>query len=800
MTNSIKGNNQESAFGHPGIEPRWTRSAKDGVGTAYSASSRVWYSLSSGILNEIYYPTIDRPQIRDLQFLISDGQTFVHEEKRHLRSEIESLAPHALGFRITNTDPEGRYRIVKEVIGDPHQDGVLIHTRIEGDENFLSQLKLYVLLAPHLEVGGWNNNGFAREVAGQKILAAHKGRTWLTLGATARLLKSSCGYVGRSDGWTDLMDNLQMDWQFPLAADGNIALTGELDLSMGYEFTVGLAFGDSFHSATTTLLQSLDVPFDRQRERFIEQWDRSCKRIVPIESAAGDGGRLYHASRSLLLAHEDKQYQGAIIASLSIPWGDVKGDEDIGGYHLVWTRDMCNSATGLLAAGNTETPRRALVYLANTQQEEGGFYQNFWINGEAYWRGVQLDEVAFPIILAWRLHDAAALRNFDPYPMVLRAAGYLIRQGPATPQERWEEASGYSASTLASNIAALTCAASFARERGDEATAQFIQDYADFLECHIEAWTVTTEGTLVPGINRHFIRINPVEIGNPQPDEDPNRGVLTIRNRPSFAQTEFPAREIVDAGFLELVRYGIRPAGDPLIEDSLKVIDGVLKVETPFGPCWRRYNHDGYGQKEDGSAYQGTGVGRAWPLLTGERGHYELAAGHDPKIYIKALEAFADPTGLLAEQIWDQPDSPDGRMKFGRPTGAAMPLMWAHAEYIKLLRSVKEGQVFDLIPAVADRYLKRRDCRPLEIWKINRQPRSIAAGMTLRIQAADGFVLRWTNNEWREVHDSPSTPTEVEIEFVDIDVPKEQRAPLHFTFYWPGEDRWEGRDFQVAVT
>jgi glucoamylase len=164
------------------------------------------------------------------------------------------------------------------------------------------------------------------------------------------------------------------------------------------------------------------------------------------------------------------------------------------------------------------------------------------------------------------------------------------------------------------------------------------------------------------------------------------------------------------------------------------------------------------------------------------------------------MEAFADPTGLLAEQIWDQPDSPDGRMKFGRPTGAAMPLMWAHAEYIKLLRSVSDGQVFDLIPAVADRYLKRRNCRPLEIWKINRQARSIPAGMTLRVQAAAGFVLRWTNDEWREVHDSPSTPTEIDIEFVDIDVPKEQRAPLRFTFYWPGEERWEGRDFQVAVT
>ncbi len=795
----MKENNQQSAFGHPGIEPRWTRSAKDGVGTAYAASSRVWYSLSSGILNEVYYPTIDRPQIRDLQFLITDGKTFVHEERRHLSTQIERISNHALGFLVTNTDPDGRYRIVKEVIGDPHQDAVLIHTKVEGEEIFLSRLKLYVLLAPHLEVGGWNNNGLVKEVAGRKILTAQKGRTWLALGATVPFLKSSCGYVGRSDGWTDLMD-LQMDWEFTAATDGNIALTGELDLSKGHEFTLGLAFGDSFHSAASTLLQSLDLPFDRQRTRFIEQWDRACKRAVPLEEVAGDGGSLYHVSDSLLLAHEDMQYQGAIIASLSIPWGDVRGDEDIGGYHLVWTRDMCNSATGLLAAGNTETPLRALVYLACSQQENGGFYQNFWINGEPNWRGIQLDEVAFPIILAWRLHDASALRNFDPYPMVLRAASYLIQQGPTTQQERWEENGGYSPSTLASNIAALTCAACFARTRGDEATAQFIQEYADFLECHIEAWTVTTEGTLVPGISRHFIRINPVEFDNPQRDEDPNRGVLSIRNRPPGSQTEFPAKEIVDAGFLELVRYGIRQANDPLIQDSLKVIDVVLKVETPFGPCWHRYNHDGYGQRADGGPYQGTGVGRAWPLLTGERGHFELAAGNDPSDFIRALESFADSTGLLAEQIWDEPDRPDARMKFGCPTGSAMPLMWAHAEYIKLLRSARDGRVFDLIPAVADRYLKERNCRPLEVWKFSRQPRSVEEGMMLRIQAPSGFMLHWTRDDWQEIYDTRSTATALGIEFVDIDVSKGQRSPVRFTFYWPEEDRWEGRDFQVAVT
>jgi glucoamylase len=210
-----------------------------------------------------------------------------------------------------------------------------------------------------------------------------------------------------------------------------------------------------------------------------------------------------------------------MIASLSIPWGEFVGDENLGGYHLVWTRDLVQGSTGLLASDNTETPFRALMYLACCQRDDGGFYQNFWINGEPYWRGIQLDEVAFPIILAWRLHEANALREFDPYPMVLRAAGYLVRYGPATLQERWEEDSGYSPSTLAVHITGLICAASFARQRGDEATARFLEEYADFLECHVEPWTVTTEGTLFPDIRRHFIRILPVEVDDPDPDEDP---------------------------------------------------------------------------------------------------------------------------------------------------------------------------------------------------------------------------------------------------------------------------------------
>ncbi|MCC5647668.1 glycoside hydrolase family 15 protein [Nostoc sp. CHAB 5824] len=792
---------QGQAFGSPGIDPRWTHANKDGVGTAYSTSSRVWFTVWNGVVTEIYHPTVDRPQVRDLQYLISDGKSFFHEEKRHLESKIEPMWTHGLGYRITNSDPQGRYTIIKEVIADPHLSCILQHTKLTGESEFISQLHLYTLCAPHLEVGGRGNNGYVVEVAGHRILTAEKSGTWLALSATVPFSHLSCGYVGQSDGWTDLADNFQMDWEFGSALNGNLALAGKLNLDSSDEFTLGLAFGTTLHNAISTLFQSLNLPFQQQKQQYNEQWKRSRNDIHSLENVSYDNGNLYHNSISLLLAHEDKTYPGALIASMAIPWGEAKDDQDQGGYHLVWTRDMVSSVTGLVAAGETDTAVRSLIYLATSQQEDGGFAQNFWVDGEPYWKGIQLDEVAFPILLAWLLHQENVPLNFDIYPMILRAAGYLIRHGPATQQERWEENSGYSPSTLASNIAALICAAQFVREHGDEATAQFIEEYADFLECHIEEWTVTTEGTLVPGIKRHYIRITPTDINNPQPHENPNQGTLFISSQPPGEAGEFPAKEIVDGGFLQLVRYGIRKPDDPIIVDSVKVIDAILKVDTPVGPCWHRYNHDGYGQQEDGSAYVGWGKGRAWPLLTGERGHYELAVGGDVKTYIKVMEGFASDTCLLPEQVWDEADKPDVHLYLGKPTGSAMPLMWAHAEYIKLLRSTHDGRVFDFIPEIANRYLgERKQCKSLEIWKFNRQVGKVKKSHTLRIQALASFQLHWSDNNWQTFKDTPSTSTKLGVNFVDISVSDNQQQSISFTFFWIDSSKWEGRNYTVKVS
>jgi glucoamylase len=386
--------------------------------------------------------------------------------------------------------------------------------------------------------------------------------------------------------------------------------------------------------------------------------------------------------------------------------------------------------------------------------------------------------------------------------MVAAACGFLIREGPATAQERWEEAAGYSPSTLAVNIAALICAADLLDGAGDSRTARFVREYADFLESHVDAWTVTTQGSLLAGVARHYIRINPNEGGK----EDPDTGTLVLANQPPDGPYEFPARDLVDGGFLELVRYGVRDPHDPIVLDSLRVVDAVLKVETPAGPCWRRYNHDGYGQRADGTSFRadgtshrGWGTGRLWPLLTGERGHYELAAGNDATPYLKALEGFAVGIGLMPEQVWDQDAIPGKLLRFGGPTGAAIPLVWAHAEYIKLVRSIADRQVFDSIEPVRARYARRnsRASQPLEIWTGKRPIGTIPSGCLLRVIAAGPFTLGWTSNEWHDRRDTPAISTTLDLWYVDLDT--RGVKSLRFTFIRRDGEPPDDREYVVQV-
>ncbi len=787
-----------TAFGSPGSPPTWACANKQGVGTAYSCASRIWFTIANGILSETFYPRIDTPQMRDLQFLFTDGASLFLEEKRDLDHEVERIAS-AQGYRVVSADRENRFSVKKEIIAEPTRSSVLMRTELEGRQEFLDKLQVCVLCAPHLHDAGGHNDAFIVEDSGRHLLSAEKDGTWLVVGASCGFSHLSCGYVGASDGYADLARNGRMTFEFDRALDGNVALTGQLDLSGSRAFTLAISFGETLESAIASLFQSLSTEYEEQRKVFVYQWSRAGCGPRDLEKASGDGGRLYRSSCALLLAMEDKTYQGAFVASPSIPWGEARNDENgRGGYHMVWTRDMVEVALALLAAGYTRAPLRAVINLAARQEEDGSFWQNAWVDARPFQRNVQLDEVAFPVMLAERLSRHGLLGHFDASTMVKRAANFLLQSGPVTGEERWEELGGYSPSTLASVIAAVIGAADLLKATTNDATVDVLNRYADFLFAHLEEWTVTAKGSLHPGIARYFVRLNPAKPGEVAGPGAVDERKLEMPDQPPGAPNQYPARNVTDAGFLQLVRYGILPPNNPLIVDSLKVVDKTLMRCTAAGKCWRRYDHDGYGQQPDGGPFVHWGQGGGWPLLTGERAHYELAAKGNYQDLIQAMERFAKPHDLLGEQIWDEADRPEAGLFSGRPTGSAVPLLWAHAEYIRLLRSAVDGKVFDLIPAVADRYLKTKPELRFEYWLPKHPIQRARRNCSLRVCANEPFRLRWSSDNWRTVHDNDSFPTQIGAEYFDVDPPSVE-AGVEFTFWWTKRKQWEGRNYKVEA-
>ena len=810
--------------GNEAATPSWARADKDAVGTTASGASPVWYTVAGGILTEVFYPDVDTPQIRDFQLIITDGASFFHDFQRDFTHETTYPDPQATAVRITSKAIGKNYQVVQDIITEPDAPCLLLRTKLIGDPAFLQTLHVYALLAPHLARTGFNNSGYSVVTNEGTRLIASNDVYGLALGADCDFAMTACGFVAVNDGWTDIVGNRRLPiWRFDAAENGNIALTGELNLRDKREFVLALAFctmdGATIASdralpqgaALTAVTEALAYPFDdpaasyAHYQAFVQGWkSRSGGQYVPPANATGDGGRLFEVSRNVLLAHEDKPHGGALVASLSVPWG-VRAQDDDAGYHLVWPRDMTQSATALLAAGEIDLPLRALMFLSQAQFQNGRLPQNFFIDGRYFRNADQLDEYSFPIILAYHMAQANALQGFDPKEMALGAAGAIIIHGPMTQQERWEENEGYSPSTLASSIAALICAADLALNRwGDPVTAQFLEEHADFLESNLEKWCVTKTGTLVPGIPQYYIRMLPTNVknggGQPSLPENPDTASITIGNHD--IRTPQPANSVVDGGFLELVRYGIRPANDHIVVNSVKVIDAILRKNLAGGPAYFRYNNDGYGQKANGDPYDGTGLGHPWPLLGGERGHYELAAGGNALPYVKALENFAGTRGLLPEQLWDLPDlnTANPPLKQGGATGSAMPLAWAHAEYLKLVRSVADGRVFDRLAPVANRYLVNHQPSNLEVWNFDRQPLSIKAGLTLRLPLGGNFTLRWSKDNWASFTDTVATATKVGVFYVDLPTqPAQSGGNLNFDIQWLPSQQWVGGKFRVQL-
>ena len=790
--------------GAPGIPPRWTSSAKCGVGAALSGYSRVWFSLSHGILNEIYYPRVDQACVRDLGLIVTAGDDFFAEEKRHTDHQVDYLTEGAPAYRLTNTSPTGRFTLEKELFTDPTRDTLLQWTRFTPQQGNLAGYHLYALLAPHLRNRGAGNTAWVGDYKGTVMLFAEHDGVALALACSVGWLACSAGYVGFSDGWQDLTQHKRLTWQYTRAADGNVALTGEIDLIAGNgEFLLALGFGQNWAEAGQRALSSLQDGSLLLRTTYIRQWRAWQQSLLPLEEGEDPQHRLYRISMAVLRTHEAKRFPGGMIASLSVPWGFAKGDDNLGGYHLVWPRDLVETAGALLAAGAQEDIHRVLRYLQVTQEADGHWPQNMWLDGTPYWLGVQMDETAFPILLTDLAHRHSAVKASELprfWPMVRRAASYITRNGPVTEEDRWEEDAGYSPFTLAVEIAALLAAADLAILNGEPAIATYLRETADFWNDMIEHWTYVTGSDLATqiGVDGYYVRIAPP---NEAEASSPLFGYVPIKNRPPD-ESDAPAIAIVSPDALALVRFGLRAADDPRIRNTVRVIDALLKVETPVGPAWHRYNQDGYGEHDDGSPFDGSGIGRAWPLLTGERGHYELAAGRRDEAtrLLSVLARFAGPGGMLPEQVWDSADLPEHELVFGQPAGSAMPLVWAHAEYIKLLRSLRDQAVFDMPPQPVQRYLVDKVSATFALWRFNHKCRTLPAGKQLRIEVQTPARVHWSLDNWQTVNDSETQPTGLGLHKVDL--PIAQAPPstlLQFTFYWLDDARWEGSDFAVLV-
>jgi glucoamylase len=695
----------QTAPGAPGATAVWTDADKDGYGTAATTASRVWHTLDDGALTEVYFPDLGTPSVRTLDFVISDGSTFAERDSDAPDRSVRLLDARSLSYRQVNEHP-GRYRVTKTYVTDPARDVLLVDVRLESLTG--GALSAYALFDPSLGNDGMDDSGSS---GAGVLLASDSGSPVASaLAAAPAFTQTSSGYLGTSDGWEDLKD-FRMDWAYTSAPNGNVVQTGKTSLTGlrgAQQLTLALGFGNDEAAAGTAARASLTGGFRPVQTAYERGWHSYLSGLKGVP--AGADAATYNVSVMTLAAHEDKTYRGGYIASPTMPWVWGTGLENpSGAYHLVWSRDLYQIATALIAAGDTAGAQRAVDYLFLRQQKpDGSFPQNSTVDGRPHWMNLQLDEVALPIVLAWQLGrtDAALYRDH-----IKKAADFLVNfpDAPFTPQERWENQSGYSPGTIAAEIAGLICAADIARWNGDMASAALYRRTADDWQRRVEDWTATDNGPYSP--RPYYLRLTK--------DAAPNAG--TTYNIGDSGPT-VDQRKVVDPSFLELVRLGIKPADDPVIRNTLAVVDETLAAGEPSGRYfWHRFNFDGYGEKKDGSQWDigfpanpteiwanNTTIGRNWPIFGGERGEYDLLAGNpsSARARLAQIAAAGNEGRMIPEQVWAPDFPPAGQPGFlrGEGTFSATPLAWSHAQYVRLAWSIQAGRPVEQPSIVAERY------------------------------------------------------------------------------------------------
>ncbi|MFX1296614.1 MAG: glycoside hydrolase family 15 protein [Promethearchaeota archaeon] len=801
--NPIENFSEKNPPGHPGVSPTWTASSKSGVGTSNTSSSRLWFTIAKGIVTEVFFPRIDQANVKDMQFLITNGKDFFEEEKRDCNHEIIHLNQGVPAFKVINTSKSEYYRLEKTILSDPRRPVLLqkIDFQLLGEiENYF---RLYVILNPHIKNCGFGNNAWIGDYKGIPMLFTEREDITLALACSNPFINASCGYFGFSDGWQDIHQNKIMTKFYSRASDGNVALTGEINLSKSRtNIILALAFGSNAAEAGQLARTALLKDFNQIKDEYEKSWLKFQENCLKLDNISDKNNEFnfYRISTAVLRTHMDKRFSDGSIASLSIPWGFAKGDNDLGGYHLVWPRDLVETAGGLLAAGDYTSAKQIFIYLMSTQEEDGHWSQNMWLDGTTYWKGIQMDETAFPILLANALNMIGQLKDLNYWPTIKKAAMFLVCNGPVSQEDRWEEDPGYSPFTLAVEIAALLAAAEFAENFGEKEIAKYLTEIADAWNSNIERWTYVTNSDLTQKlkIEGYYVRISPPDVADAA---SPVNGYVPIKNRPP-SQSRAPFEYIVSPDALALVRFGLRSAIDPKILNTVKVIDTLLKKNTKKGSVWHRYNQDGYGEHENGDPFDGIGIGRGWPLLAGERAHYEIAKGDikEAKKLLKVIESQTGPGGLIPEQIWDSEDIPEKDLFNGFPSGSAMPLVWAHAEYIKLLRSLNDEKVFDMPNQTVQRYIINRVSSNLTLWRYNHKSRKVKVDNILRVELPSPAIVHWSTDNWKTAQDSQTKDSGLGLHYVDLPtINFEAGTQLVLTFHWSKTDQWEGKDYHLKI-
>jgi glucoamylase len=694
--------------GARGAKSTWTEADKAGFGTSRSRRSNVWFTLQGGRASEVFYPDLSTPSVRSLEFVVTDGRTFTDRASDMVTHTHR--AARSLEFTQVNVDKDERYQVVADYVTDPRSNSLVVHLRLKSEDR--AKYQLYVLYDPALDNGGMDDRGRTSRHG----LIADDGAVSTALLASTGLGARSSGLAGtRSDPWRDLEQDQRLDHRRRQAGPGNVVqlarvagVTGRGGPDGKQQATVVLGFGRSPASALSQARAARAAGWDHVVGRFNRGWATYLDSVRPVPASAQSSATKYHASVLTLAAAEDKLHPGAFVASPSAPW--VWGDEvkDLsspsGAYHLVWARDAYQFGTALWAMGDQPAARRIVDWLFRTQQmQDGSFPQNSDVSGTPVWGELQLDEVALPIVLA-HLVGKDGERTWRG---VRKAATFLAgfrddetgRRAPYSPQERWENQSGYSPNSIAAEISGLVCAADLARHHGHPALAKRWLALADRWQAKVKDWTVTTNGPLSD--SPYFLRLTK--------DGRPNRG--TTYEMGDGGPRSIDQRKVVDPSFLDLVRYGILAPDDPAVVSTLDVVDRRLEVTTPRGSFWRRYSRDGYGETRNGGQWVITEpgdhrtLGRGWPILTGERGEYAVTAGADASSYLQTMIRATDGAGLLAEQVWDgRPPTGRACCEAGTGTRSATPLIWSQAQLVRLAWTIQLGRPVDQQAVVARRY------------------------------------------------------------------------------------------------